>query len=111
MSPRTGGCSANEGAASRRYRPALQPSLDRADQFPLQHTENGPEVMSKPQNPAVHADYGIGPLTTAEPGAFLDTVERQFGRAAEDGEDGDLAKAGDAVVTPLASGDHAPVYR
>jgi len=110
MSPRTGDCLTNRSAASRRYRPEAQPSLDRAYQFPLQHTENRPEVMSTPQNPAVHTDYGIKPLAIAEPGAFLDPVERQFGCAAKDRENSDLAEAGDAIVTPLAGGDHATVY-
>ncbi len=69
------------------------PSLDGPNQLSLQHTQDGRKVVPPSEDPAVHTYDRIKPLAISEPGAFLDPIERQFGRAAKDRENSDLAQA------------------
>src|SRR5499427_2001722 len=65
--------------------------------------------MAAPYDQTCRRDHAIGALSARELRTFLDAVDRNFGGAAEHGEDRAVLEEVDGVVTPFAGGDLAAV--
>src|SRR5262249_57505412 len=65
--------------------------------------------MAAAHDQTCRRDHAIGALPARELRTFLDAVDRNFGGAAEHGEDRAVLEEVDSVVTPFAGGDLAAV--
>src|SRR6185312_447044 len=78
-------------------------------QLAIDDKQNAIELVAAPENKAGRRDHTIGALLARQPRIFLDAVNRNFGRAAEDREHRPVLEEVDGVVAPFTIRDHAPV--
>ena len=78
-------------------------------QLAVDHQQHAVEFVAAAQDQPGRRDHAVDALLARQPRIFFDSVDRNFGGAAEHREHRAVSEKIDGVVAPLAVGDHAPV--
>src|SRR5262249_36495285 len=75
----------------------------------IEHAQHPLELVAALENQPGRRDDTVGALAARQPRAFLDAVDRNFARAAENREHRAVFEKIDRVIPPFPRGDLAPV--
>src|SRR4029079_5950345 len=78
-------------------------------QAPVERAQHPRQIVASLQDQTGRGDHAIGTLPPRQLRRLLDTVERRFASAAEDGEHRLLAQRVDGVIAPFAARDFPSV--